>query len=206
MEDIERRVFDIELRVAGSDEESPKIVGYGAVFNKMSEDLGGFKEMILPGAFSEAIERDDVRALINHDPNLILGRNQADTLTLSETDNGLKYEIDPPDTSYANDLLESLRRGDISQSSFGFIAEVQEWKDADEDNPLPLRILHRVKLFDVSPVTYPAYSSTVVSVRALEDANHIAARGVDSSADDTARAAARKLGMRRNKLKLLKAK
>lgn len=162
--DIERRVYKAEFRK--QDTEQPKIIGYGAVFNSLSENLGGFQEVIMPGAFADTLG-DDVRALMNHDANLILGRTIAGTLKLAENNIGLLYEIDPPQTSYAKDLLLSIQRGDIDQSSFGFQALEESWKSPTDDNPLPIRVLHKVRLFDVSPVTFPAYASTTVSVRAL---------------------------------------
>jgi HK97 family phage prohead protease len=169
--DIERRVYKAEFRKV--DIEQPKIIGYGAVFNSISEDLGGFQEVIMPGAFSDTLT-EDVRALMNHDANLILGRTIAGTLKLAEDNIGLLYEIDPPETSYAKDLLLSIQRGDIDQSSFGFQVLAESWKPPSDTNPLPIRVLHRVKLFDVSPVTFPAYPTTSVSARTLEYVNNLA--------------------------------
>lgn len=163
--DIERRVYKAEFRK--QDTEQPKIIGYGAVFNSLSENLGGFQEVIMPGAFADTLG-DDVRALMNHDANLILGRTIAGTLKLAEDNIGLLYEIDPPQTSYAKDLLLSIQRGDIDQSSFGFQVLEESWKSPTDDNPLPIRVLHKVRLFDVSPVTFPAYPTTTVSARTLD--------------------------------------
>jgi hypothetical protein len=180
--------------------EARKIVGYAAVFNSLSEDLGGFREMIMPGAFARAIEEDDVRALINHDSNLVLGRNIAGTLRLFEDEIGLRYEIDPPDTQAARDLIISLDRGDIDQSSFGFQAMEESWRNPDEDNPLPIRILHENRLFDVSPVTYPAYHATSVAARALDKAKTItSAHGRATGADADSNAVGRR-DLKRRKL------
>lgn len=197
--ELERRYFHTELRIAGEENEQKRIIGYGAVFNSLSEDLGGFREMILPGAFTEAITRDDVRALFNHDPNLILGRNVSGTLQLTETESGLQYEIDPPDTSYANDLMVSMARGDVDQSSFGFIVEEESWQNPNAERSYPIRVLHRVKLFDVSPVVYPAYTATSVAVRAIEQAKDFgrAAEVLSNGAE-----AAGRLAMLRNKINL----
>lgn len=164
----ESRVFDATIEVRDGDDNSPTISGYAAVFNSRTEIAGVFREEIAPGAFRQAIEEDDVRALIDHNSTLILGRNTAGTLRLSEDDRGLRYEIDPPNTSYANDLVESMRRGDVSQSSFAFRATSEEWDDEPEDGGLPIRRILRTKLYDVSPVTYPAYPDTEVGVRSLE--------------------------------------
>lgn len=158
----EYRVFPLELRVS---DDKKKIRGYAAVFNQWSEDLGGFREKIRPGAFSKTIKEADVRALFNHDPNYVLGRNKAGTLRLTEDDKGLEIEVDPPETQWARDLLISIDRGDINQMSFGFSTVKDEWGG---DKGEATRELVEVKLFDVSPVTYPAYPQTVVGVRSVE--------------------------------------
>jgi uncharacterized protein len=162
--EIERRNIElVELRVIDEKDQKPKIRGYAAVFNNLSENLGGFREKIDPGAFKKSIESDDIRALRNHNPDYVLGRNKAGTLTLSEDDKGLSIEIDPPDTTYARDLQESIKRGDISQMSFGFVTIKDDWQH--EKGKDSIRTLQEVRLFDVSPVTYPAYPQTSVKVR-----------------------------------------
>lgn len=160
--DKEIRYFNIELR---ADSEEPKITGHAAVFNQWSEDLGGFREIIRPGAFAKTIKEADVRALFNHDPNYVLGRNKAGTLRLEEDKKGLAIEIDPPDTQWARDLTTSIQRGDIDQMSFGFRTVKDKWGDDGETNQ---RELLEVELFDVSPVTYPAYPQTSVGVRSID--------------------------------------
>jgi len=159
----EVRYFDVELRM--SEDESPKIIGHAAVFNQWSEDLGGFREKIRPGAFKKTLKESDVRALFNHDSNYVLGRNKSGTLGLSEDDTGLAIEIDPPDTTWANDLKVSMKRGDVNQMSFGFQTVKDEWNNEDKDKIE--RELVEVKLFDVSVVTYPAYPQTNAQVRAM---------------------------------------
>lgn len=165
-DEVERRDFPIlELRVDRGDDEAPMIRGYAAPFNSWSENLGGFREKIAPGAFEKSIKKDDVRALFNHNPDHILGRTVANTLTLSEDDKGLYFEVDPPDTQYARDLMVSIDRGDISGCSFGFQVVKDKWnKDMTE------RELRECQLFDVSPVTYPAYPATTVQIRAIQRA------------------------------------
>lgn len=158
---IERRCYVTELREA---DEGGKITGYAAVFGKRSEELWGFYEVVEPGAFTEAIQQDDVRALWNHDPNYVLGRNKAGTLTLREDDHGLYIEIDPPDTTWARDLVTSIRRGDVTQMSFGFRVVSERWERKDDD---VIRYVEKVKLYDVSPVTYPAYPDTEVQARTM---------------------------------------
>lgn len=161
----EQRAFlASELRIESRDGVLPKIRGHAAVFNELSEDLGGFRERIAPGAFSESVKRDDIRALFNHDPNFLLGRNRAGTLELSEDATGLEVIIDPPDAQFARDLLVSIERGDISQMSFGFRTLLDEW---EFQGGVAVRTLREVQLFDVSPVTFPAYPQTDVAARAM---------------------------------------
>jgi hypothetical protein len=159
---IERRLFTIAIRAEG---DAPKITGHAAVFNTPA-DLGCFREQIAPGAFREAITRDDVKCLFNHNPDFVLGRNRAGTLRLSEDEVGLYFECDPPDTQWGRDLVVSMKRGDISQCSFGFIPTKQQW---DETGKVPVRTIQACQLFDVSPVTYPAYASTECQARSAED-------------------------------------
>jgi len=166
-ENRERRFFETELRIEKRKDESPVIIGHGAVFNSLSENLGGFREKIEPGAFDEVIE-NDVRALINHDSNLILARTKSGTLKLSTDSKGLGFEIDPPDTTYARDLLISLGRGDISQSSFSFSVKKDTWGE-DENGDIVRTINKVARLFDVSPVTFPAYPDADVAKRSFDD-------------------------------------
>lgn len=167
MSNIERRMLPVEIRVERRDGEPPKIIGHAAVFNQLSEDLGGFREQIAPGAFVEAIGKDDVRALWNHNPDHVLGRNMAKTLLLSEDSRGLAIEIVPPDTQMARDLMISMERGDVSQMSFGFSVRPngQNWGKDEEGRVV--RTLTNVRLYDVSPVTFPAYPQTDVAVRCM---------------------------------------
>ena len=170
----ERRYCPIELRNA--DGQPPRLAGYAAVFDSLSENLGGFREKIAPGAFDQVLN-DDVRALVNHDPNLILGRTISGTLKISLDNRGLFYEIDVPDTAFARDLMQSVKRGDVSQSSFAFRVEDDRW-DEDDDGRY-IRTIKKVKrLYDVSPVTYSAYPDTDVATRAMQSyqqqqSNHV---------------------------------
>ena len=158
-------VQDLELRMDG---DKPTVFGYGAVFNSMSNDLGGFREFIAPDAFEGRLE-DDVRFLVNHDANLILARTTNGTLRLSVDEKGLRYEADMPNTSTARDLMELLKNGTISQSSFAFTVEEDSWEVKDGMN---IRTIDKVsQLYDVSSVTYPAYNqaSSAVALRSLEE-------------------------------------
>jgi hypothetical protein len=164
---LERRIFHAEVRVV--DQEGPKIIGYSAVFNQLSVDLGGFREKINPGTFAQTIMEDDIRALFNHDENYVIGRNTNGTLTLSEDEHGLSSIIIPEDTYIDQYLIKKIKRGDIDGMSFGFTVPEggDEWDMSDPQNPI--RILLRVKLWDVSPVAFPAYPQTEVGVRTAQD-------------------------------------
>jgi HK97 family phage prohead protease len=157
-------VQDLELRMDG---DKPTVVGYGAVFNSMSNDLGGFREFIAPNAFEGRLE-DDVRFLINHD-GMPLARTTNGTLRLSVDEKGLRYEADMPNTSTARDLMELLKNGTINQSSFAFTVEEDSWEVKDGMN---IRTIDKVsQLYDVSSVTYPAYNaaSSSVALRSMEE-------------------------------------
>lgn len=162
---MEKRCWmDCELRVEPGD--SPKITGYAARYNAWSEDLGGFREIIKPGAFRRAVsEGQDVRALVDHDSSMILGRTKSGTLRLSENTVGLRVEIDPPDTTAGRDVVESIRRGDLTGMSFGFTTVADKW---GTEGGKPVRELHDLNLFDVSVVAYPAYPDTSVAMRSLD--------------------------------------
>jgi hypothetical protein len=169
----ELRVLKVsELRVKfGKDDNKPMITGYAAVFDKLSDDLGYFREKIAPGAFKDAIKTSDARALFNHDPNYVLGRQSNETLRLTEDKKGLYMEVDPPDTQIIRDLvLAPIERGDIREQSFAFIVESDKWEGLDDKKKEdPIRTILKVsELFDVSPVTYPAYPDTDVGIRSLD--------------------------------------
>lgn len=174
MKDLERRAFPVKVEIRSDDKGPPRLTGYAAVFNTLSEDLGGFREKIKPGAFANSIKTLDIRALWNHNPDFVLGRNKSGTLTLAEDEKGLSIEIIPPETTWAKDLLESIRRGDVDQMSFGFSTVKDEWDESDPKDII--RTLIEVKLFDVSPVTYPAYEATTVGVRSAKEVldSHVA--------------------------------
>lgn len=160
---MERRFFQTEIRADGA-EQAPKLSGYAAVFDQMSVLLyGQFREQIARGAFAGSLA-DDVRALWNHDTNLPLGRTKAGTLKLDEDAHGLRVEIDPPATQAGRDAVESIRRGDVDQMSFAFDVLEDEWDKNDVGEIV--RTLRKVKLYEVSPVTFPAYPQTSVSARA----------------------------------------
>jgi uncharacterized protein len=162
--EVEVRNYGVELRAEG---EGNTIRGYAAVFNSKSEDLG-FREIIMPGAFDRALaETHDVRALWNHNSDLVLGRTKSGTLRLSVDARGLKIEADMPDTQAGRDALTLIKRGDVSEMSFAF--RVPAGGDAwTEEGRTMVRRVTDVDLLDVSPVAYPAYTKTKVSARCLE--------------------------------------
>ena len=151
---------------------SRTIVGYAAKFEKWSDPImGWFKEKIARNAFS-GTDMDDVIMCFNHDINAILARTTSDTLKLSTDETGLRFEFDAPDTTLGNDILELVRRGDISKCSFKFKVDNDQWRYADKDNGLEFderTIEHISKVIDVSLVVFPAYKDTEASVRELEE-------------------------------------
>ena len=166
----ERRFLPLGIQIETREDGKVKIAGYAAKFGKISEDLGGFREKIAHGAFKKALKTSDPRALFNHNRDFVLGRQSAGTLAVKEDKEGLYIEIDPPDTTFARDLMVSIRRGDITQQSFGFTVAKDSWEDLEKGS-MPLRTLEEIgELFDVSPVTYPAYPDTEVALRSLDTA------------------------------------
>lgn len=142
--------------------------GHAAVFNRLSHNLGGFREKIAPGAFDKVMD-NDVRAVFNHDINMVLGRSSAGTLRLSTDDEGLVYEIDLPNTSYARDLHESVKRGDIKENSFKFSVMRDSWAYDDETGGEIRTIEEVARLMDVGPVAFPAYPDATIAQRSLDD-------------------------------------
>ena len=159
---------DAEFRADNNGDGGMRLSGYAAVFNSETTIGGMFREVVKPGAFKKTIkDKADVRALFNHDSNIVLGRTKNGTLTLAEDDKGLRIDIDLPDTQQAKDLYRQIERGDIDQMSFGFNVVKDSWTRAQSENELPLRELRELRLFDVSPVTFPAYTTTEVQARSL---------------------------------------
>lgn len=162
---IEKRYVSPALSVEQrAERDIPGLRGYAAVFGKRSVELWGFYEIIAAGAFADTLAAgDDVRALWNHDPNWILGRSTNGSLRLREDDTGLLSEIDPLDTPMNRGFVAAIERGDVTQMSFAFVATDAQWDiDANEQW---VRTILRAKLYDVSPVTYPAYPDTSIGLR-----------------------------------------
>lgn len=171
-EQIERRFIPletVELRATGD----LQMDGYAAVFNVKVEIASfwgaGWLEEVAPGAFAKTIQENDIRALWNHDPNIVLGRNRAKTLELSEDAHGLKSVISPPDNAWGRPVVDAVRRGDVTGMSISFRAIKQEWiQPAEGSKDLARRIIREAKLYDVSPVTFPAFESTFISARSAQ--------------------------------------
>jgi HK97 family phage prohead protease len=169
-EPIEKRDFAQDLRVEQAEDFAPVIRGYPILFNSMSQDLGGFVEIIRPQAMERTLtEGVDLRALVNHDTSLVLGRLSAKTLRVTSDVTGLRMAVYPPNTSYGRDIVESMRRGDVTGGSFAFRIMPGGEKWNFEATP-PVREIMDMRVSEVSIVTFPAYAETDVTVakRSLE--------------------------------------
>lgn len=174
-DNIEIRNYTSEVRM--SEDNEGVFYGDAAKYNVPSEDMG-FVEYIEPGFFDEALTVSDTRGLIDHISAKILGRKSAGTLKLDATGDGLSYEITDPKTSYSNDLAISIRRGDIKESSFGFVVKSihrgdeingDRWEEDENGNIKRYLVPNGCKyLVDVSPVTFPAYPDATAGKRSLE--------------------------------------
>lgn len=166
MAELERRILAVEgLRAERREDGTAIITGHAAVFGQLSEDLGGFREQIAAGAFTESLQKDDIRAVWNHNDDIVLGRNRSKTLELAEDARGLAIRIFPPDTQTVRDLvLAPIERGDVSQMSFAFSVRPggQDW--AKNDDGQVIRTLKNLRTYEVSPVTFPAYPQTDVVI------------------------------------------
>lgn len=205
---IEKRYLPAaELRVADNDKGQPVIQGYAVVYNQRSVDLGGFVEEIAPAAFGD-LEAADVRALWQHNTDQPLGRTRAGTLRLWDTETGLAFELELPDTQVGRDAATSIKRGDVDQMSFGFsVAKEGDTWGRLEDG-LALRRVHAAELHEISPVTWAAYPQTAVGLR--NDAIYGALPEIPAdlraqAADDTdgEQEARARLDVRRRRLDLL---
>ena len=161
----EVRLTNAPVEVRNVEGEVKRSGGYAALYNSRTELWPGVYEELAPGFFDDVLG-DDVRALFNHDANLVLGRTGSGTLRLSLDDKGLRYEYDTPDTTAGKDLQVLIERGDVTQSSFGFWPDMSKAERSTlEDGSILIRQTRAKKLYDVSPVTYPAYEDTSVEAR-----------------------------------------
>jgi hypothetical protein len=144
--------------------------GYAYRFNELSQDLGGFRERIIPGAGGPSLRQNDVIATFNHDTRSLLGRTSSGTLRVGEDREGGWYEIDLPDTTVGRDVAELLKRGDLRGSSFTFRVLDGGQRRADDDDPetgLPVREVTAMDVVELGPVVNPAYLTTQASLRSL---------------------------------------
>ena len=173
-----------EFRMENVEHNGNVIRGYAAVYNSDSEWMGGFYEQIENGAFDDVLE-NDVRAYFNHDENLLLGRVSSGTLRIGTDKRGLFYEVDLPNTSYANDLVELMKRGDVNQSSFAFLIGQDRWEQRDGKT---YRIIEKVsRLLDVSPVAQPAYPDATSELKRdleIETKEEIETAAVEETASE----------------------
>jgi hypothetical protein len=163
------RLERIEVRdSAGSTDSRPVIEGYAAVFGQLSVVLrdwfNEFRERIEPGAFAASIRNDDIRALWNHNPDHLMGRVKNGTLNLYEDNHGLGFRMTPPDTQLARDFTSTIRDGYVDAMSIGFSVLDEDW-DEDAQGQV-IRTLNKIKLYEISPVAFPAYTGTEAQVRA----------------------------------------
>jgi HK97 family phage prohead protease len=166
-ETMEKRSINFELRAKP---ESRTIFGTATVFNS-SYDMGWYDEEMSSDSLNEA-DMKDVVALFNHDMNMVLARTSSGTLKLNVTGNAMEYEFEAPNTTLGNDLLEMVKRGDVYQSSFAFTVEKESWQE--REGKKPKRIIRSIKkVYDVSPVTYPANPDTMVAKRSYDATKQI---------------------------------
>ena len=177
MGQVERRVIMADVEVRNAEKGTPKLVGHGSVFNTETVIAGRFREKVEPGAFRDSVKEDDIRVLFNHDANYVLGRQSAGTATVVEDGNGLRYEADVnPNDPQAMSVAAKVQRRDVTGSSFSFTIESdddEEWIAPDKRGGLPLRVIKRAKVFDVGPVTFPAYVQAEASARSLTRADEL---------------------------------
>lgn len=168
MEKLEWRFLPIDGAEVRADGEGRKLDGYAAVFNTEAVIWGLWREEVAPGAYSKTLQEHDIRALWNHDTNIVLGRNKAGTLQLAEDTKGLRAEITPPDNEWGRPVVDAVKRGDVTGMSIAFRVVKEEWQRPSEGSKdLPKRTIREAKLYEVSPVTFPAFEQTSISARSV---------------------------------------
>lgn len=190
---------ETKLEVRKVEGEPTKIIGYAVRWDQLSLPIFGmFQEQFKRGAFTDSLKNPDVYASWQHDEREILGRTP-NTLSLLEDDIGLRYEITPP--SWADKYIETIERGDVRGSSFIFRAQVEEW---DETGDMPIRSVTKAELFEVSPVTTPAYPQSSVGIRSAEEVFQARPKQPGNDVEESRRAAALlDLDMRLKKINLI---
>lgn len=169
-----------------------RIVQRAVPYGEMSVDLGGWREVIVAGAF--ATDGEDIHALWQHRSDQVLGRTTTGTLRLQQDETGIYSEIDPPDTQWARDAMVSIERGDVDKSSFAFYTDEDEWLITNNE---VIRRVKRGRLAEVSPVTFPAYPMTSTALR--DQAAALRARGDDAAVREAEELALRARGAARRR-------
>ena len=173
---VERRFLTLDqmpakLRVSTRKGGGVKFSGYAARYSSASSDLGGFREILAPGAFDKVLSRrakSDVILAFNHNPDNLLARTSSKTLRLASDEKGLKFSADPPDTQLARDIAELMKRGDLTGASFAFTVSPKSEAWSTDERGNSIRTIREVsELFDVSIVTTPAYPATSIAMRSL---------------------------------------
>ncbi|WP_166789727.1 HK97 family phage prohead protease [Cryobacterium fucosi] len=172
MHEIEKRNTAQPVEFRASDTGAGVLTGYAAVFNRYSQNLGGFVEQVAPGAFNKSLgDATPVIARYNHNDDFLLGTTEAGTLTLTVDGTGLRYDVELPDTTAGRDVAALAKRGDLRYSSFAFRALDDDWGVTDQG--FPFRTLLNVQLVDVAPVNTPAYMDTTAGMRSLAERLHM---------------------------------
>ena len=171
MSKLEIRTMPVALDAVSTEGKMPTLSGYALTYDNLSQDLGGFREIIRPGAI---VPRNDVRALVSHDRNSRLGRTSKGTLQLASDNKGLRFTLQLPDTTLGRDVAAMVGHGDLDGMSFGFLTKRDKWSYGTEGT---IRELLAVDLHEISLTDDPAYLGTSVSVRALEQAKQFANYG-----------------------------
>lgn len=183
MDKLEIRNYSTSLK----SDDGRFVEGYGSVFNSRSHDLGGFHEIISPGAFDGVIEKSNVKCYLDHDSSRgILARckNGQGSLNLEIDERGLKYSFEAPHTVLGDEVVEGLKRGDYDESSFAFTVESESW--TKEEDGTYLRTINKIKrLYDVSIVADGAYGDTTVALRSLDEFKEKEKQETEEIKDDT---------------------
>ncbi len=180
-----RRIFEIENVRAGESDGKKIISGYASVFDQEAVIMGYFREKFAKGAFKKTLKEYDQLALWNHDDSKPLARRSSKTLTLREDDHGLYFEFEPTDASWGEDAYKAIARGDVKGVSIGFSVVKELYIAPTEENSLPLFEVREAKLYEISPVTFPAYPMTEVEARSAAEAHgfDIEAKTKDASTE-----------------------
>lgn len=166
MKDFEKRELNFgKMQIETREEDTGKRYVRGKIpYNSLSSNLGGFREKIMPGAFTKSLKEGSIPVLWNHEHRYVCGRNTAGTAVFNDTETGLEFEAELPNTTWASDMWESISRGDVRGVSFGFYVIKDTW--SDQDKPIQTRELNEVQLFEVSAgVTFPAYPKSRCDAR-----------------------------------------